>query len=78
MAFLPGRAGNQDRTAGNLAILDHLQDNSSSLSGLFLANEALRRGSGLETGGIDAQAANVRVSGDEVETAKVLGFGDGH
>ncbi len=75
---IPGRSSNQHGATSNLAILDHLQNDSRGLARLFLADEALRGGTGLEGCGIDAEAANVRVSRDEVETAQVLALGDGY
>lgn len=38
---VPRRAGDEDSAASNLAILDHLENDSSSLARLLLANEAL-------------------------------------
>lgn len=76
--YSPWRASNQDCAAGNFSILDHLQDHRSGLAGLFLAYKALRRGSGLKTRGIDAESADVRMRGDEIQTAKVLSFGNGN
>lgn len=75
---IPWGTGNQDGATSNLALLDHLKDNRGGLSSLLLANKALRRGSGLETRGIDAESTDVRMRGDEVQTAKVLGLGNGH
>jgi hypothetical protein len=43
---LPRGTSDEDGTTSNLAILDHLKDNSGSLSRLFLSNEALRGSSG--------------------------------
>lgn len=75
---LPWGTGNQDGATSNLALFDHLKDNCRGLSSLLLANKALRRGSGLETRGIDAESTDVRMRGDQVQTAKVLGLGNGH
>lgn len=72
-----GGTSDQDGAASNLAILNHLQYDSSSLAGLLLADEALRRGLGLEGVGLDTEAADVRVSGDEVEAAELFALGDG-
>jgi hypothetical protein len=38
----PGRTGDENCAASNLAILDHLEDNGSSLPRLLLSNETLR------------------------------------
>lgn len=59
---------------GNLAHLDHLKDNSGSLAGLFLTHKPLRREAWLQGISIDAEAANVRMGGDEVKTPEVFGF----
>ncbi|KAJ6441961.1 LOW QUALITY PROTEIN: Central kinetochore subunit CHL4 [Purpureocillium lavendulum] len=77
-ACSPGGSGNEHGAASNLAILDHLQNDGGSLARLLLADEALRRGARLEAGGIDAEATDVRMRGDEVQTAEVLGLGHGH
>ena len=74
----PRRTGDEDRATGNLAVLDHLQDDGGSLASLLLAHETLRCSPRLKSRGIDAETANVGVRGDEVQTAKVLGFGHGH
>lgn len=75
---LPRRPGDENRAAGDLAILDHLQDDRSSLSSLFLPDETLGCGSGFEGRRINTESADMRMSGDEVQTSKVLGFGHGH
>ncbi len=63
--------------ARDLALFDHLQHDRSSFSRLLLADKTLRRQSGLERVGIDAEAADVGVGGDEVETSKVFALRDG-
>lgn len=75
---VPGRSSNQNGATSNLAILDHLQNDGGGLARLFLADKALRGGTWLESRGIDAEAANVGVSSDEVETAQVLALGNGY
>jgi hypothetical protein len=75
---VPRGAGNEHSTASNLAILDHLQDDSGGFASLLLANEALRRGARLKRGGIDTESADVRVCSDEIQALEVLGLGHGH
>lgn len=78
IACVPRGAGNQNGTTGDFAILDHLQDDSGGLPRLFLTHETLRARSGLERGAVDAETSNVRMRGDEIESPKLLRFGDGH
>lgn len=76
--LVPRGAGNQNSAASNLAILDHLQDDSGSLARLLLSNKTLRRSARLKSSGIYAESTDMGVGSDEVETSKVLAFGHGH
>ncbi|KAL8397512.1 hypothetical protein RB594_004284 [Gaeumannomyces avenae] len=53
------RAGDQDRTPCDLALLDHFQDHSGGLSRLLLAYQALGGCSRFEGVRIDAEPADV-------------------
>jgi hypothetical protein len=74
----PRGASNQHGAAGNLALLDHLQNNGGGFPCLFLTDKTLRGGARLESNTVDTKSPDVRVRGDEVEAAKLLGLGDGH
>lgn len=72
-----GWTSNQDGAASNLAILNHLQDDGSSLPSLLLSHKTLRCGFGLKGIGFYTQTADVRMGGDEVEAAELFALGDG-
>lgn len=55
-----GRTSNQDRPAGNAALLHHLEDDAGGLARLALADHALRGRTGLEVG-VKAESVDVRV-----------------
>lgn len=71
MASLPGGSSKKHGATGNGALLDHLEDDGHGPPRLLLANEALRRGARFESGGIDAEAADVRVGRHELEALGV-------
>lgn len=72
-----GGPGDEDGAACNLAFLGHSQNHGGGLARLVLSNQALRRRLGLERVGLDAETANVRVRGDEVEPAQLFALGNG-
>jgi hypothetical protein len=64
---IPWRASHQNSSTSNLAFLDHLQDHSRRLPGLFLAYQALRRCSWFQGIWVHPETADVGMRGDEVE-----------
>ena len=75
---IPGGSCDQHGAAGNLPNLDHLEKHGGGLARLLLTHQALRRLSRLQSIGIYAQAADVRVGGNEVQAPQLLALGDGH
>ena len=71
LASLPRGPGKKHSATGNGALLDHLEDDGHGPPRLLLANEALRSGARIESGGIDAETADVRVGGHELEALGV-------
>ena len=66
-AGVPGWAGDEDGTACDLALLDHLQHNSGGLSCSLLTDKALRCAPGFQGVLVDAKTADVGVRGYEVD-----------
>lgn len=71
LASLPRGPGKKHSATGNGTLLDHLEDDGHGPPRLLLANEALRRGARIESSGIDAEAADVRVGGHELKALGV-------
>lgn len=71
-----GRSRDQDSSTSNFPFLDHLQNDRGGLPGSRLADKALRRGLRFEGVWLDAETADVRMGGDEIETAQVARLGD--
>lgn len=72
----PWWACNQTGATGNLALLDHLEDDGGSLACLLLANEALGGGARLQSVCIDAEAADMRVGSYKADAAELLALRD--
>lgn len=68
-----GLAGEEDGAAGYLAVPDHLEDDAGGLAGGGLADHALGDGAGLE-GGVEAQATDVGVGADALDSGQVPGL----
>ena len=66
-----GLAGDEDGTAGDPAVPDHLENNAGRLARVRLADHALRDGAGLK-GVIEAEATDVRVGADALDARDVL------
>ena len=70
--FLPRWSRDQDGAAGDLADLDHLEDDGGGLAGLLLTDQALGVVARLEGVGVDAEAFDVGVGGDEAQVFQLL------
>lgn len=68
-------AGDEDGAAGDLAVFYHLEDDSGCLAGGGLADHAFGDVSGLQ-GGVEAEAADVRVGANALYTCQVAALGE--
>ena len=73
----PRLPGDQHRAAGDVALLDHLENHARRLAGIGLPDHALRHHTRLERI-VEAQPADVRVRADPLNPRDVLYLGTQH
>ena len=76
--LIPWWTSDEDGASGNFPLLDHFQDNSSSLASFALTHQTLGYLAWFKSVGIDSEATNVGVRGDEVEPFQVPTFRNGY